>query len=66
MRLDPDYFALASDLNTTDNAVLGHRQDETHIAVFWKRRIRFQQHPADAYVIAYRMYSGKSARRKRH
>ena len=52
MRLDPYHLALANDLNRTHNSMFRYRHDETHIAMLRKRRIGFQQHTADAYVIA--------------
>jgi len=52
VRLNPYHLALADELNRTDNAVFLYGHSETHITMLRKRRIGFQQHTADAYVIA--------------
>ena len=67
MRLDPYHLALADDLHRTDDLVFRYRHHETHIAMLRKRRIGFQQHTADADVVADRVNPRKGlARSKLH
>jgi len=67
VRLDPYHLALADYLNRTNNPMFRYGHDETHIAMLRKRRIGFQQHTADAYVIADGVNPRKGvARRKLH
>jgi hypothetical protein len=55
VRLDPYHLALADELNRTHNVMLPYRNNETHITMLRNRRIGFQQHTANAYVIADRL-----------
>jgi len=66
VRLDPYHLALADYLNRTDNPMFRYRHNETHITMLRKRCIGFQQHTADAYVIADGVNPRKVARRKLH
>ena len=52
MPLDPDHLALTDELNGANNVMFPYRHNETHITMLRNRRIGFQQHTAEAYVIA--------------